>query len=470
MVNKIISNYRIISKIGEGGMGSVFLAQHQTINRKAAIKMLNPELARNEDIKKRFLNEAQTLSNLNHHNIVSLYDFAEKENQLFLIMEYVDGRTLDEILINMQGPFYEKRTVKIFTDILSGFAYAHKKGIVHRDIKPSNIMLEKDDTPKILDFGIAKILEGDIRLTKTGTRMGSVLYMSPEQILAKHVDSRTDIYSLGITLFEMLTGKLPYDTDNESEYEIQSKIVKELIPPIRSYNSSISEKFELIINRATAKDPSQRFQSCEEFKKVLDSETEDHYTRQTGLEPREVQRTVYETQSESVNYKPHKTIPSSTKSRSMIIGGIIIAIAILIVFIFIFAINTNNDSSKESNYSLENEKGNNMKSYNNVKLNGKYIGTIKDGTIWETFIYDFDGNSFIGYNIIYWEKSSEGLKASFTGIFNSTNGKIEMYEDRNVKGAGKFIGIITDDGSYMDGTWTRYSDGGSYQWNLKRSR
>ena len=216
MIGTLVLNYKIVKQIGEGGMGTVYLGKHTTLDRNVAIKVLLPEFARNTEIKERFINEARTLSKLSHQNIVTLYDFAELDGNLFLIMEYVEGLPLDDYLkqSNTKDEFI---ATNIFIQILNGFEYAHNKGIVHRDIKPANIILSNEAVPKILDFGIAKIVQGDIRLTKTGMKMGSVLYMSPEQILGKDVDFRSDIYSLGITLYELLVGRNPYDYKSKSE-------------------------------------------------------------------------------------------------------------------------------------------------------------------------------------------------------------------------------------------------------------
>ncbi|MBK6771897.1 MAG: serine/threonine protein kinase [Ignavibacteria bacterium] len=184
MINGIISNYKILKQIGSGGMGMVYLAQHTTLERYAAVKVLNPEYSGNQFFKERFLNEATTLAKLNHPNIVSLYDFIEYEGRLLIIMEYVEGNTLDDFI--KQNAYHdEKFVISVVSQILDGLSYAHRQNVVHRDIKPSNIIIGENDVSKILDFGIAKLTQSNAKLTKTGTRMGSVSYMSPEQILGK---------------------------------------------------------------------------------------------------------------------------------------------------------------------------------------------------------------------------------------------------------------------------------------------
>ncbi len=269
MIGTKILNYQITDKIGEGGMGIVYLAVHNTLERKVAIKVLNPSLASDNDIRERFINEAKALSGLLHPNIVTLFDFSEFENSFCIIMEYVKGTSLDVIIRKIQGTIPEHRAIKLMDKILNAFSYAHSKGIIHRDIKPSNIIIQDNDEPKILDFGIAKIIRGDINLTKAGTAAGSVQYMSPEQILGNPTDFRTDIYSLGITMYEMLTGKQPFTSVSTSEYIIQDKITKDPVPSVRKTNPEISERIDKIITKATSKNPDERFQSCEEFRNAL---------------------------------------------------------------------------------------------------------------------------------------------------------------------------------------------------------
>jgi serine/threonine protein kinase len=188
-------------------MGTVYLAEHLTIHRKVAIKVLKPEVAQKEEIRKRFKNEASLMAHLQHPNIVGLIDYLEQEDGLYLIMEYVDGRGLDEVIKDLSQPFPIPRATEIFIKVLSAFAYAHKNGIIHRDVKPSNILITSNDEVKVLDFGIAKLVgETQNHLTKTGTHMGTVYYMSPEQVKAEQLDQRSDIYSLGITFYELLAG------------------------------------------------------------------------------------------------------------------------------------------------------------------------------------------------------------------------------------------------------------------------
>jgi serine/threonine protein kinase len=269
MIGERVLNYKIEALLGEGGVGSVYLATHSQLGRKVAIKVLNPSLVNNVEVRERFRNEAATLSSLQHINIVTLYDYLEDERGLFLIMEYVSGNSLDNYIRQVSGPIPEQKAIYFFNQILDGLSYAHLRGIVHRDIKPSNIIITSDADAKILDFGIAKILkEGKAGMTKTGARLGTVLFMSPEQVKGQGVDLRTDIYSLGITLFEMLTGRCPYD-ENSVEFEIYNKIVLEPLPRAKSFYPMVSDKMQAIIDKATAKNPAERFQSCEEFKLAL---------------------------------------------------------------------------------------------------------------------------------------------------------------------------------------------------------
>ncbi len=343
MINTKILTYTVKSKIGEGGMGSVYLGIHQNLDRKAAIKVLNPELSNNAELIKRFHNEAITLSKLNHQNIVSIYDFVDSDGKYFLIMEYAEGDTLD-IIIEKRGPIGENTAIKLFGKVLDGFSYAHQKGIIHRDIKPSNIIVGTDNEIKILDFGIAKILESGNKLTKTGTRMGSINYMSPEQILARDVDTRSDVYSLGVTLFEMLSGSLPYNSDNESEYEIQTRILKEPLPSILQINQNISSNTDFVIQKATSKDPNQRFRSCEEFKNSLLGGIKKDTIRSS--------QTMYQKPEYTrISEAPVKNVGN----RNILIGGLIIIILLISALLFYLL---SNQTSEPKNI-LSNEQNRN---------------------------------------------------------------------------------------------------------------
>ena len=270
MIGAQVLNYRIDSKIGEGGMGSVYLASHLQMRRKAAIKALHPNLVNNAQIRERFRNEAEAMASLKHPNIIDLYDFLETNQGLFLIMEYVNGNQLDDYIRTVTGPLPEDQAIQIFTKALDGFAYAHDRGIIHRDIKPSNLMIGTEGQVKILDFGIAKILNGANKgLTRTGSKMGTVLYMSPEQVKGQSVDRRSDIYSLGVTLYQILTGRPPYDDKTATEYEVYTQIVNSPLPRLRQYNPMVSDRIQAIVDKATAKEPSARFQNALEFKQAL---------------------------------------------------------------------------------------------------------------------------------------------------------------------------------------------------------
>lgn len=476
MAEQIISNYRIIEKIGEGGMGIVYLAEHITLKRKAAIKALNPFLSQNEQIKARFVNEAVTLSQLNHPSIVSLYDFTTQNNQLFLIMEYADGHTLSEI-IEKNGALQEIYAINIFKDILNGFFYAHSKGIVHRDIKPSNIIIESNGNPKILDFGIAKILASDARITKTGMKLGSVVYMSPEQILGKEIDGRTDIFSLGVTLFEMLTGKLPFDTSTDSEFEIQSKIVEGNFKPVKTFNPNISDRVQNAIIIATSKNTNDRFQSCSDFKNYLDT-----------ADVRQLNHPVYSNvqSTQAVGYQS-----SAKKKKSN--AGLIIAFSIIgfIAVIGLILLLTLGKGKKEDNENITTGKktestevdsrnqeeskkeytGKRTKDAKKLNLEGYYEGHADRFGYdpMEMLITKDENGKLIGSTSIKFSNGKTGT-SGFEGVYYSSTGKISLYETKQTGGSGTIEGNVTSDENYIyiDCVFTRTSDGGKYNWHLKK--
>ena len=265
MINTTIGKYKINRLIGEGGMASVYEAEHEMLGTKVAIKVLNPILSANAQIKERFRNEAKLMASLDHPNITKVIDFDEQPHQLSIVMEYLNGEDLNQ-KIKRNGPLSEKEITDVFSQTLSAFQYAHEKGIVHRDIKPSNIFILPNGHIKILDFGIAKLFGQGNEMTQTGTQMGTPIYMSPEQVKAdKSSDHRSDIYSLGVTLFFAINGKAPYNSDTDSQFDIFNKIVFDPLPEFLNIG-----KFNDFVKKACQKDREQRYQSCGEWINELD--------------------------------------------------------------------------------------------------------------------------------------------------------------------------------------------------------
>jgi serine/threonine-protein kinase len=267
MIGRIVGTYKITDKIGEGGMGSVFKGVDTMLEREVAIKMLRPDFTRDAEIVERFRTEAITLAKLNHPNIATLHNFFRHEDDYFMVMEFVRGETLDS-LIRKNGAVAVDRTIYLFGQALEGIGHAHTMGIIHRDIKPANMMFTEKGTVKVMDFGIARVL-GTTRMTRQGTIIGTVDYMAPEQIKGEDSDNRTDIYSLGILLYEMLTGRVPFQHD--SEYGLMMAQINEAPPPPRSIAPHIPLYIEQVIMRALAKNPSARFQTVGEFRMALES-------------------------------------------------------------------------------------------------------------------------------------------------------------------------------------------------------
>jgi serine/threonine protein kinase len=266
MTGTEIGNYRILEKLGEGGMGVVYKAVDTSLDRIVAIKVLNGDLSRVPELVFRFRGEAKAQANLNHTNLATLYAFLTVGDNAMMVMEFVDGETFAQ-MIRRRGPLPAQGSVPMFRQALLGFGYAHRAGIIHRDIKPSNLMLNHQGIVKVMDFGIAKVV-GERGLTRTGMQVGTCRYMSPEQVLNREADIRSDIYALGITLYEMLTANTPFQSD--SEFQIMSDHVHTPPPPPTRFYPYIPKGVENAILKALAKNSDERFQTVEEFGAALE--------------------------------------------------------------------------------------------------------------------------------------------------------------------------------------------------------
>jgi serine/threonine protein kinase len=261
MIDEEIGGFRFLEKIGEGGMGVVYKCIDTSLDRLVAIKMLAPELTHHPELVNRFRAEAKAQANLNHPNIATLYAFLEIEGRCFIVMEYLEGESFEDLLMS-RGKLPWKGAVSLTRQALLGLGLAHDMRVVHRDIKPSNFMLTKNGIVKVMDFGIAKVL-GNRAKTGIGTRMGTAWYMSPEQILTQPVDGRSDIYSLGVTLYQLLSGRLPFQGD--SDFDLMNAHVRTPPPVFAGLDAEIPAEIEHCVMKAMAKNPSDRYQSAEEF-------------------------------------------------------------------------------------------------------------------------------------------------------------------------------------------------------------
>jgi formylglycine-generating enzyme required for sulfatase activity/cephalosporin-C deacetylase-like acetyl esterase len=267
MIGKTISHYRIIEKLGGGGMGVVYRAEDIRLKRIVALKFLPPELTRDEEAKKRFIHEAQAASALQHRNICTIHEIDETpDGQMFICMDCYDGETLKQKIVRGRVPVRE--AVDIAVQTAEGLAKAHEAGMVHRDIKPANIIVTKEGEVKILDFGLAK-LAGQTRVTRTGTTLGTVAYMSPEQAMGGVVDARSDIFSLGAILYEMLAGEVPFPGEHEAA--ILYGIVHSEPEPVARDRSDVPDELRRIVGRMLSKDVDARYGSARELVEDLES-------------------------------------------------------------------------------------------------------------------------------------------------------------------------------------------------------
>lgn len=269
-----IREYEIIETIGKGGMSTVYKARHTMIDQIVAIKIMKPSLMDDQQFCERFVREAQAQAKLcGHPNIVTIHNLFEEDNLYIIIMEYIEGMLADQDMVRTLAQFIDNRGrlridqfKPILLNTLAGLEFAHQQNVVHRDIKPSNIMLMSNRSAKIADFGIARII-ADQRLTKTGIVIGTPKYMSPEQVRSGEIDARSDIYSLGVTIYEALAGIAPFKGD--TDYEIMRQHEETTPPPPRAIAPGIPEEWENLILRCIAKDPEERFQSIGDIKQLL---------------------------------------------------------------------------------------------------------------------------------------------------------------------------------------------------------
>ena len=343
--DKINDRYQIIKTIGEGGMANVYLAQDTILNRQVAVKILRGDLADDEKFVRRFQREALSASKLNHPNIVEVYDVGEDNGQYYIVMEYVNGKTLKS-LVKKRGALTLPEVIDIMTQLLSAVMCAHDSYIIHRDIKPQNVMILEDGKVKIMDFGIAMALNSN-ELTQTNSVMGSVHYLPPEQANGSGSTIKSDIYSLGILMYELLTGKVPFKGDNAVEIAI--KQMKEPIPSVCKQNPDIPQSIENIILRACAKNPKNRYDSVKEmYEDVLKALNEDEMNQKKlvykypehELEETKVMPNLSRLEK---NQKEEEEVPKVKKKKSVkdkilwITGGICaVLVALICLFIIVY--------------------------------------------------------------------------------------------------------------------------------------
>ena len=364
MINKTISHYKIIEKIGEGGMGVVYKAVDTNLKRFVALKFLPTELSRDKAARERFIQEAQSASALDHPNICTIHEIGKTDdNQMFIAMGYYEGETLRAKIA--KGPSKIDEAIDIVIQVATGLARAHESGIIHRDIKPANIIITDRGEVKILDFGLAK-LAGSSQMTKTGMTLGTVFYMSPDQARGEKIDHKTDIWSLGVVLYEMLTGHLPFK--GEYDQAVVYSILNDEPTLPSSSRKEIMGNLEQIVMKALEKKPTRRFQNIDEMNQALETTIKKPISDSTRILTPPTKTTSDETMLITSPKKPNRYIFS-------IIGSILGLILIILFIKFMPLIFQNNkDASLPIN---EKSEENAVVEDDNVKLQKSNIVTVR---------------------------------------------------------------------------------------------
>lgn len=269
----VLGQYELVDVLGQGGMSVVYQGKHRITEQQVALKILPPELAAHSQVKSRFLEEAKALAQLDHPNIVHLYNFGQENGSFVLAMQFVIGKTWERLIVESERLSWQA-TAKIAVDVLKALEYAHGRGVIHRDMKPSNVLVrEQDGAATVMDFGIAKMTTSS-RLTATGQTMGTVRYMSPEQVRGQEVDASTDLYSLGATIYESLTGETPFD--GSTHFEIMSKHLTDAPVPPSLRGVSLPPELEQALMRCLAKKPAERYGNARDMRKLVEAVLREH--------------------------------------------------------------------------------------------------------------------------------------------------------------------------------------------------
>ncbi len=328
-----IPGYRIEKEIGSGGMATVYLGVQEKLNRRTAIKVLEPLLLKDPNFAKRFLKEAETAANLSHPGIVHIYDVGRSENYYYMVMEYLEGGSIKDRI--QRGPMDPNEAMTIIRQVAAALQYAHDQGYIHRDIKPDNIMFRKDGSTVITDFGIARAVDSTTKLTKTGMSIGTPHYMSPEQARGKTLDGRSDIYALGIVLYEMLTGHVPFDADDS--VAIAVKHIQEPVPRLPAQLS----RYQGLLDGLLTKEPERRVQSGSKVCELIDALLGVRMTPAAGVPtPRAIPMSHRETRREGA--APAAPVPSvldmaekARPARNPLVPVLAIALVVLVVILII---------------------------------------------------------------------------------------------------------------------------------------
>jgi serine/threonine-protein kinase len=329
--------FQILQKIGTGGMGSVYRASQAAMNREVAIKILHPKLAGRKDLTSRFRREARAMSQLTHPNTVKVFMYGELEEDgsLYIVMEMLEGRNLNQ-RVRRGGPMPLGQAANVLIQVCGALDEAHRMGIVHRDLKPENIFLSQqggiENFPKVLDFGLAKVTErqmqpGSVILTQEGMVFGTPEFMSPEQAQGKTLDARSDIYSLAVILYEVLTGKLPFDAKSPMEY-IQKHVMEPIIPlSSRAPEAGFPAELDVILNKALSKEPGGRYQTAAEFAEALRPFAADD----TSDSPHS---SLQRPDAAPASPAPPRAAPSATPTLLIAVAGGCLVLGVLIAVIF----------------------------------------------------------------------------------------------------------------------------------------
>lgn len=317
-VGKEIGPYRILQKIAQGGMNPVYKGLHTGLEQEVAIKVLDRAALEDPAVRTRFINEAKIQASLSHPNVIKVLNYLEQDETVFLIMEYINGETLD-VLIKKAGALPVDRATTIFSSVLEAVAFMHAKGIVHRDIKPANIMISYDGFVKVMDFGIARTM-GESGKTQAGIRMGTLWYMSPEQIRGEDATVSSDIYALGATLYQMVTGQVPFS--GSLEFDIMKGHLEKPPQPPWQINNGITKELGEIILTALAKRREERYQNAGEFLAAL-----------RGISPaQDATRAIGERPQQGMRWNVRRI--SGNRNRILLLAAVCIALALLAVVVF----------------------------------------------------------------------------------------------------------------------------------------